>query len=66
MKNTPGNIPYQPINCDLYDELELRALKAKVCLIVYKNEAGETAEVNGVIGNLRSLTNCVEFKKDKT
>lgn len=35
---------YQPINCHFYDELELLAIRRKVCKIIYYNEQEEQIE----------------------
>ena len=53
---------YKPINCGLYDELELLALKKVKVIIKYKDENSQIISCESVIADLFS-ENKVEFLK---
>ena len=46
------NKKYIPINCDFYDEIELRALRGSVCMVVFRTEDGKEKTIEGVIKNV--------------
>ena len=64
---------YQPISCDFYDELELRALRQKECQIVYLDPQGNQQEVIARIKDLQTrdreefmlLSTGIEFRLDR-
>jgi len=43
---------YIPINCDFYDEIELRALRGSTCDIVFKSKDGKEILIKGIIKNV--------------
>ena len=64
---------YIPINCDFYDEIELRALRKSKCSIVFRNEQNEEETVVGIITNVYAknkeeflvINNEVKFRLDR-
>lgn len=56
---------YVPINCDFYDEIEIRAMRKSKCSVVYLSEKGETLTIEGVIKNVYSK-NKEEFLEMKS
>lgn len=45
---------YVPINCDFYDEIEIRAMRRTSCTVVYLAENGESVSIKGIIKNVYS------------
>lgn len=45
---------YVPINCDFYDEIEIRAMRRSQCTVVYLTENGESTSIHGIIKNVYS------------
>lgn len=43
---------YVPINCDFYDEIEIRAMRKSKYNVVYLSENGEPLTIEGVIKNV--------------
>lgn len=46
--------PYKRLNCDIYDELELRALRHTPCELVIRNESDELICLRGIIADIRA------------
>ena len=47
--------PYEPINCHFYDELELLAVRAQPCSILYRTEEDKTASTVDVITDFKII-----------
>ena len=43
---------YIPIDCNFYDEIELRALRKSKCTIVYLSENDKPITIQGIINNV--------------
>ncbi len=43
---------YAPINCDFYDEIEIRAMRKSETKVVYLSENEEQTTIEGVIKNV--------------
>lgn len=43
---------YVPINCDFYDEIEIRAMRKSETKVVYLSENEEPTTIEGVIKNV--------------
>lgn len=43
---------YVPINCDFYDEIEIRAMRKSKTTVVYLSENEEQTTIEGVIKNV--------------
>ena len=64
---------YIPIDCNFYDEIELRALRKSKCTVIYLNEKEESTTVVGIIKNVFSknkeefleMENGLIFRLDK-
>ncbi len=56
---------YVPINCDFYDEIELRALRGSSCTIVFYSEDETEKTIEGVIKNVFAK-NKEEFLETKS
>ncbi|QHS59721.1 hypothetical protein [Chitinophaga agri] len=57
-----ANNSYQPIDCNYYDRLEAWATMRTMCLIHFRDEAGEEHEVNARIQDVYAL-NKVEYMR---
>ena len=43
---------YQPLNCDLHDQLEIAAMRAKPVQLQWREHDGTTQEATGVIRDI--------------
>ena len=43
---------YAPINCDFYDEIEIRAMRKSKTTVIYLSEKGEQTTIESVIKNV--------------
>jgi Rho-binding antiterminator len=48
------NSHYQPIDCSFHDELQMRAIRGGVTLIVYRDETGGERAIRDVIVDVYS------------
>jgi len=45
---------YVPIDCNFYDEIEIRAMRGNKCTVIYLSEKEEQTTIEGVIKNVYS------------